>query len=102
MNRTWVVIAAVSVMCFVLKAATPMILRGRELNQRTLAVIALMPVALLTAFVLTETMSTGQHLVIDSRLGGLAAAAVALRFRAPMIVVVIIAAAATAAIRAIA
>lgn len=102
MNRTWLAIAAISVLCFLLKAAVPMISRGRTLNQRTLAVIAVMPVALLTAFVLTETASTGQHLVIDSRLGGLAVAAVALRLRAPMIVVVIIAAAATAAIRAIA
>ncbi len=102
MNRTWLLIAVVSLMCFVLKAAVPMISRGRELSQRTMAVVALMPAALLTAFVLTETVTTGQHLVIDARLGGLAAAAVALRLRAPMIVVVIVAAAATAAIRAIA
>ncbi len=39
----------------------------------------MMPAALLTALVLTETVTTGQHLVIDSRLGGLAAAVVALR-----------------------
>jgi hypothetical protein len=102
MSRIWLLIAAVSVMNFVLKAAVPMISRGRELSQRTLAVVALMPAAMLTAFVLTETVTTGQHLVIDSRLGGLAAAAVALRLRAPMIVVVIVAAAVTAAIRAIA
>lgn len=100
MSRAWLAIAAVSVMSFVLKAAVPMISRGRTLNQRTLAVVALMPAALLTALVLTETVSTGQHLVIDARLGGLAAALVALRFRAPMIVIVIVAAAATAAIRA--
>lgn len=102
MSRTWWLIAAVSVMNLVLKAAFPMIWRGRELSQRALAVVAMMPAALLTALVLTETVTTGQHLVIDSRLGGLAAAVVALRLRAPMIVVVIVAAAVTAAIRAIA
>lgn len=102
MSRTWLLIAAVSVLSFVLKAAGPMISRGRELSRRALAVVALMPAALLTAFVLTETVTTGQHLVIDSRLGGLVAAAMALRLRAPMIVVVIVAAAATAAIRALA
>lgn len=101
MSRTWLLIAAVSVMSFVLKAAVPIVSRGRELSQRTLAVVSLMPAALLTAFVLTDTVTTGRHLVIDSRLGGLAAAAVALRLRAPMIVVVIVAAAVTAAIRAI-
>jgi hypothetical protein len=102
MSRIWLLIVAVSVMNFVLKAAVPMISRGRELGRQTLAVVALMPAALLTALVLTETVTTGQHLVIDSRLGGLAAAVVALRLRAPMIVVVIVAAAVTAAIRAIA
>lgn len=102
MSRTWLLIVTVSVLSFVLKAAVPMISRGRELSRRTLAVVALMPAALLTAFVLTDTVTTGQHLVIDSRLGGLAAAAMALRLRAPMIVVVVAAAAATAAIRAIA
>jgi|SRR5580658_1151184 hypothetical protein len=100
MSRAWLTIAVVSVVSFVLKAAVPMISRGRTLNQRTLDVVALMPAALLAAFVLTETASTGQHLVIDARLGGLAAALVALRFRAPVIVVVIAAAAVTAAIRA--
>ncbi|HET9895376.1 MAG TPA: AzlD domain-containing protein [Streptosporangiaceae bacterium] len=102
MSRTWLAIAAVSVLSFVLKAAVPMISRGRRLNQRALAVVALMPVALLTAFVLTETVTTGQHLALDSRLGGLAAAGIALRLRAPLIVVVIVAAAVTAAIRVIA
>jgi len=101
MTRTWLLIVAVSVMNFVLKAAAPMMWRGRELSRRTLGVVALMPAAMLTAFVLPETVTTGQQLVIDSRLGGLAAAAVALRLRAPMIVV-IVAAAVTAAIRAIA
>ncbi len=102
MSRTWLLIAAVSVISFALKAAAPMISRGWELSGRTLAVVALMPAALLTALVLTETVTTGQHIVVDARLGGLTAAAVALRLRAPMIVVVVVAAAASAAIHAIA
>ena len=70
MTRTWLLIVAVSVMNFVLKAAAPMMWRGRELSRRTLGVVALMPAAMLTAFVLTETVTTGQQLVIDSGLAG--------------------------------
>jgi hypothetical protein len=58
--------------------------------------------ALLTALVVTETVSgSGRSIVIDARSGGLVVAAVAIALRAPLIVVVVSAAAATAILRAL-
>ncbi|MEZ5089064.1 MAG: AzlD domain-containing protein [Micropruina sp.] len=54
-------------------------------------------VGLLASRVVSNTVAAGQQLVFDSRLLGLAAAAVALRLKAPYIVVVIVGALATAA-----
>ena len=54
-------------------------------------------VGLLASLVVSNTVAAGQQLVFDSRLLGLAAAAVALRLKAPYIVVVIVGALATAA-----
>jgi branched-subunit amino acid transport protein len=102
MSRQWVVILMVSLVSAVIKASGPLISGRRVLSKRALDVVALLPAALLTAFVLVDTVSTGQHLVIDARLGGLAAAAVALLCRAPVLVVVLVAAVATAALRAFA
>jgi uncharacterized membrane protein len=102
MNRLWLVILIVSLVSAVIKASGPLLARRRTLSKRALDVVALLPAALLTAFVLIDTVSTGQHLVVDARLGGLAAAAVALLCRAPVLVVVLVAALATAALRAFA
>ena len=54
-------------------------------------------VGLLASLVVTNTVSRGQGLLLDSRLLGLAAAAVALKLKAPYIVVVIVGGVATAA-----
>jgi hypothetical protein len=65
-------------------------------------IIPLLAPALLAALVVTET--TGGHgrtIAIDARGAGLAAAALALWLRAPIVVVVIVAAAVTALLRAL-
>ena len=54
-------------------------------------------VGLLASLVVTNTVSKGQGLVLDSRLLGLAAAVLALKLKAPYIVVVIAGGVATAA-----
>ena len=56
---------------------------------------------MLAALIVTQTVGGDHRYVLDARLAGVAAAAIALRFRAPLLVVVILAAAVTAAIRAI-
>lgn len=58
---------------------------------------AALTVGLLASLVVSNTVAKGQALVLDSRLIGLAAAALALTLKWPYIVVVIVGAVATAA-----
>jgi branched-subunit amino acid transport protein len=87
--------------CYVLKLA------GMSLPERVLAdrrvrrIGALLPVALLSALVATQTFATGQDLTLDARAAGLAVAAAAVLLRAPFLVVVVGAAGATAVVRAV-
>src|SRR5213076_2763170 len=59
---------------------------------RFTGVVGLLGPALLAALVAIGTFADGQRLVIDARVLGVGAAAVALRFHAPVLLVVIIAA----------
>ena len=52
----------------------------------------LIPVALLSALVITQTFSNKHDLVIDTRFAGLGVAIIALAFRAPFIVMVLLSA----------
>jgi len=65
----------------------------------------LLPVALLAGLVATSTVlltaDAGTRFVLDARLAGLVAAAIALLLRAPFIVVVVVAAGVAAGIRAL-
>jgi branched-subunit amino acid transport protein len=87
--------------CYILKLA------GMSLPERVLAdrrvrrIGALLPVALLSALVATQTFTTGQDLTLDARAAGLAVAAAAVLLRAPFLVVVVGAAGATALVRAV-
>ena len=85
-----------------LKGAGPILLGGRPLPARLDGVVRLAGPALLGALVAVSTFALGQTLVVDERALGLAAAAVAIRLRAPALVVVIVAAVVTAGVRAVA
>lgn len=61
--------------------------------------IELLPVALLAALMAVQAFASGQQLVIDARMAGLAAAVVALALRAPFIVIVVVAAVVAALVR---
>lgn len=98
----WVVVAVVGVATMAIKAAGPVLLGGRPLPPRALAVVRLLAPALLAALVVTQTLTLGDRLVIDARLLGVAVAAIALLFRAPLLLVVILAAASTALVRLLA
>lgn len=99
MTDAWLVVAAVGVGTIVIKAAGPVVLGGRPLPPRLGGVVALLAPALLAALVATATLGTGQQLVVDARVIGLAVAAVALLLRAPVLLVVLLAAAAAAVAR---
>ena len=99
MNTSWVVVLAVGIGTIVIKAAGPVLLGGRALPARIQGVVALLAPALLAALVATAAVGTGQELVIDARLIGLAVAAVAIWLRAPILLVVVLAAAGAAIAR---
>ena len=103
MTAVWITVAGLCVTTACIKAFGPVVFGGRELPRLLVRVIPLLAPALLAALVVTETFGgAGRTLVIDARLGGLLAAAVAISRRWPLAVVVLCAAAATALLRALA
>jgi branched-subunit amino acid transport protein len=100
-NAVWLVVALSGVATVLLKATGPVLLGGRPLPQEVLSVVGLLAPAVLAALVVTQVFADDRDLVVDSRLVGLAAGAVAVLARAPLIVVVVVAAASTAIVRAL-
>ena len=98
----WLAIAVGCVGCFALKLVGYSLPR-RVIEQPVVKHIAeLLPVALLTALIATQTFTTGHHLQLDARAAGLLAAAIAVRFKAPFLVVVAVACVVTALMRVVA
>jgi hypothetical protein len=84
-----------------LKAIGPVLLGGRSLPSRLAGVVQMLAPALLSALVVTQAVGADRKLVFDERLLGIAAAIVAIRLRAPLLVVVAAAAGMTALARLI-
>ncbi len=102
MTTAWIVVAVLFVGTAAMRAAGPVAFGGRSLSGRGASVVALVAPSLLGALVVYETVSAGaQGIELDARLAGLAAAAVALVLRLPLIAVVLVAALATALTRLI-
>ena len=100
MTTLWIVIVIVALANLAIKAAGPLLVGGRELPPRAVAVIALLAPALLAALVVTQTFGEDGHLVLDERAIGVAVAGLALALRAPVLVAVALAAVSTALTRA--
>jgi hypothetical protein len=101
MTSTWLVVALVGAGTIAIKAAGPVLMGGRPLPARLTGVVGLLAPALLAALVAVQTFGAGRSLVIDERVVGVAAAAIALRLKAPLLLVVVVAAATTALVRAV-
>ena len=101
MSDTWIVVVVVSIVTIAIKALGPMLLGGKPLPEGITGVVVLLAPALLAALVAVNTLGGDRELVVDARLPGVLAAAVAIRLRAPVLVVVLVAAAVTATIRAV-
>jgi branched-subunit amino acid transport protein len=95
----WAAVLVGSLGCYLLKLA------GMSVPQRVLddarvrRAAVILPVALLSALIATQTFTTGHQLVLDARAAGLAAAGVAACLRAPFLVIVGSAAATAALLR---
>ncbi len=95
MKTLWITIVAVALAKAAIKAAGPVVVGGRDLPPRMVAVIALLALALLAALVVTETFGEDGHLVLDERSVGVAVAGLALLLRAPVLIAVAVATALT-------
>jgi len=97
----WAAVLIASGGCYALKLA------GMSVPERVLAdarvrrIGALLPVALLSALVVTQTFATGHDLTVDARSAGLVVATAAVLARVPFLVVVTAASAAAALVRAV-
>jgi branched-subunit amino acid transport protein len=98
---TWPALLALAGCAYAMKAVGPILLGDRSLPPRWNSLLALVAVPLFGALIVVQTATDGRHYVVDSRLAGLAVAAVAVWRRAPFILVVVLAAATGAAVHAV-
>jgi len=101
MSTTWIVVLGAGAGTLLLKGLAPALLGGRALPPRLGGVMALLAPTLLAALIVTNTFATGRDLVLDARAAGLAAAAVAVLLRAPVLVVILVAAVTAGGLRAL-
>jgi branched-subunit amino acid transport protein len=98
----WVVVLAGGVGCYLLKLAGVSVPAAWVQRPWVARVAEFVPAALLAALVAVQAATSGNRLVLDGRLVGLAVAAVALALRAPFIVVLVLAGAAGALVHVLA
>ena len=98
----WVAVVAGSVGCYLLKLAGLSVPAAWVEQPWVKRVVDFVPAALLAALVAVQAVASGNDLVLDGRLVGLAVAALALALRAPFIVVLVVAGAAGALVHVVA
>ena len=101
MNEAWWTVVLVGAATIAIKGAGPLLMGGKPLPPRIDRVIGLLAPALLAALVAISTFGGERALVLDERALGVAAAGVAVGFKAPPLVVVVVAATVTALARAL-
>jgi len=101
-SGVWIAVLVVGAATIALKAAGPVLAGGRELPQGSARVVGLLAPALLAALVATQAFAADEALVLDERAAGLAAGAVAIVLKAPLLVVVVVAATTAALLRLVA
>jgi branched-subunit amino acid transport protein len=99
MSASWATVIAVGVGTFALKAVGPVGVADRQLPKRVADLLAMVGPAILAALVVSETFAHGRSLVVDARIAGVGAGALAAILRAPFWVVVLVGALATAVVR---
>jgi branched-subunit amino acid transport protein len=100
-TAVWTSIVVLAVVNFVIKAAGPVLLGGRELPRPVLDVIALLAPAILAALVVVGTFSEDSSLRLDAQAAGVAVAGVAFLLRVPMLAAIGVGALTAALLRAL-
>jgi branched-subunit amino acid transport protein len=99
MSPVWLVVVLVGAATIAFKSAGPVLLGRRELPAWLAGPVGDLAPAVLAALVVTQAVGGHRELVVDARLAGLAAGAVAIVLRAPLLAVVVAAAVAAALVR---
>ena len=100
MSAVWLTVVVVGAATIAFKATGPVLLgRGRELPGWLSGPVSHLAPAVLAALVVTQAVAGHRSIVFDARLAGLAAGAVAVVLRAPLLVVVVAAAVTAALVR---
>lgn len=92
MSGIWIATLVTSAICFLLKLAgysIPNSVLNRPQIQR---INSLIPIALLSALVAVQSLSVEQAVIVDHRLAGVGAAAIALRLKASFPIMMLVAA----------
>jgi branched-subunit amino acid transport protein len=87
----WAVVLVASLGCYLLKVAGLSVPASWVEQPWVARIVDFVPAALLAALVAVQAVASGNELVLDGRLVGLAVAAVALALRAPFIAVLVLA-----------
>ena len=101
MTDVWIVVIVVGVTTMLFKALGPVFLGRRPLPPRVRSVVDLLAPVMLTALVVTQTFGGDEQLNVDARLPGVAAGALAVWLRAPLVAAMVVAALVTASLRAL-
>ena len=95
----WLLLIVACVVGFLTKLVGYLVPKKWLTNPRVARVAGTLTIGLLASLTIANAVATGQQVVVDSRLGALVAAAVALWLKAPFLVVVVVGAAAAAGLR---
>jgi branched-subunit amino acid transport protein len=97
----WWVVAGVALTAAWLKASGPVLFGRRTASARLARVLDLLPVAILSALVVSQALGRGRTVHLDTRVVAIAVAGLLVWRRAPLVAVVITSAAVAAIIRAL-
>lgn len=96
----WSIIIIASVGCLALKLSGYLVPPSFMEKPRPSRVANLLTVALLAALVATQTLASGEEIVLDARVPAIGLAAVLFALRVPFVIVIVAAAATAALLRA--
>ncbi len=99
---TWTLVLLLGASAYALKALGAVIIGDRVVPPALQRCLLLIPAALLAALITKDTFTSGQEIVVDARLVGLAVAAVLSWRRAPFALTVFAGVGATALLRLVA
>ena len=99
---SWWAIAALAAGAYAFKALGLVVVGARAEGAAWIRITRLIPPALFAALIAVQTLDGGERLMLDARIAGVAAAAVAVWRRLPFAAVLVVAMAVTAGLRAVA